>query len=377
MPAKNTKSNDDSAKIPVENLKLLALQQEFSDGLLKQNKLLKITRDIIPTGDVAYDFVLGGGLHRGRITEVCAQEQSGKTSFCVHLGRVLQGMVLPSFQPKSRKGCIIDAERALDYNYILGQGVWLNLDKDISRMLGIRSEYYPLLRPEGLDIFIPQFGEHALNFIQRALEYDTYDYIALDSKDALQPTPEKETVAKKGYQKEPQQARSAAMFARFLRGSVTALGGSSTAFVVVSQLREKPGITFGSPEVTTGGRAMKFYASTRLYMTSGTSIYDKTTEDRRKIGSESKIHTIKNKAAEPFIKSSAFIMNHIGVDVWRNAFEKSVAYDGLVKSSSKGWFEYAGKKYRKDAILQFLRDNPVEYEKVYINTLKLMRGKLS
>lgn len=344
------------ANINAHNAAFELVSKKFSEGLLGAGVKPINTQQFIPTGDIALDYILGGGLWRKRIVTIAATEGAGKTSTCLRTIATAQGHVLPSFKC-DRSIIYIDAEYALNTQYAENMGVEICYDLETPHSSNAMFIYYP------------DDGETALEYIYHACQAKIADIIIVDSKDALLPQVEIETAEKKGFAKQPQSARQADMFSRWLRLVTPALGKSDTALLFVSQLREKVGQMFGNPETESGGRGLKYYASARIHMTSGSKITD---SHENIIGKNPSINCVKNKMAPPFRKSSLFSMNNVGIDVWRNLVEKGIAY-GFIEKSGTGYVMNE-QRFSKEKLITYFKDNPTEYEKYYNKTMNIMLG---
>ena len=276
--------------------------------------------EVIPTGCLSLDLALGiGGLPRGRIVEIYGHESSGKTTVALH--------AVAQAQKMGGIAAFIDAEHALDPVYAKHLGV--NLDE--------------------LYVSQPDTGEQALNIVDSLVRSSAVDIIVVDSVAAL--TPKAEIEGEVGDSVVGAQARLMSQALRKLAGITNK---SNTCVVFINQLREKVGVMFGSPEVTTGGKALKFYASIRIDVRKTEILKD--TEGAA--GNRTRAKVVKNKLAPPFRQAEFDIMFGEGVSQEGCLIDLGTQYDVVKKSGA--WFSYNGEKVAngKEKMRQFLKDNP-------------------
>ena len=276
--------------------------------------------EVIPTGCLSLDLALGiGGLPRGRIVEIYGPESSGKTTVALH--------AVAQAQKMGGIAAFIDAEHALDPVYAQHLGV--NLDE--------------------LYVSQPDTGEQALNIVDSLVRSSAVDIIVVDSVAAL--TPKAEIEGEVGDSVVGAQARLMSQALRKLAGITNK---SNTCVVFINQLREKVGVMFGSPEVTTGGKALKFYASIRIDVRKTEILKD--TEGAA--GNRTRAKVVKNKLAPPFRQAEFDIMFGEGVSQEGCLIDLGTQYDVVKKSGA--WFSYNGEKVAngKEKMRQFLKDNP-------------------
>ena len=276
--------------------------------------------EVIPTGCLSLDLALGiGGLPRGRIVEIYGPESSGKTTVALH--------AVAQAQKMGGIAAFIDAEHALDPVYAKHLGV--NLDE--------------------LYVSQPDTGEQALNIVDSLVRSSAVDIIVVDSVAAL--TPKAEIEGEVGDSVVGAQARLMSQALRKLAGITNK---SNTCVVFINQLREKVGVMFGSPEVTTGGKALKFYASIRIDVRKTEILKD--TEGAA--GNRTRAKVVKNKLAPPFRQAEFDIMFGEGVSQEGCLIDLGTQYDVVKKSGA--WFSYNGEKVAngKEQMRQFLKDNP-------------------
>lgn len=282
--------------------------------------------DVIPTGSLGLDLALGvGGYPRGRIVEIYGPESSGKTTLTLH--------AIAEAQKAGGIAAFIDAEHAFDRFYAEKLGV------DVDNLV----------------ISQPDNGEQALEIMENLIRSGAIDIVVIDSVAAL--TPKSEIEGEMGDSKMGLQARLMSQALRKLTGTVSK---TKCVAIFINQLREKIGIMFGNPETTTGGNALKFYASVRLDIRRGTQIKD----GEKVVGNRTKVKVVKNKMAPPFRSTEFDVLYGEGVSRTGEVLDLGVEYDVIQKSGS--WFSYAGSKLAqgRDAVKELLKDNPELTEEI-------------
>ena len=276
--------------------------------------------EVIPTGSLGLDVALGvGGYPRGRIIEIFGPESSGKTTLAIH--------AIAETQKAGGIAAFIDAEHAFDRFYAEKLGV------DV----------------ENLWISQPDNGEQALDIAEQLIRSSAVDLIVIDSVAAL--TPKKEIEGDMGDSNVGLQAR---LMSQALRKLTSTISKTNTTCIFINQLREKIGMMFGNPETTTGGNALKFYASVRVDIRKSTSIKD----GDEVLGNLTKVKIVKNKVAPPFRKCEFDILFGEGISKVGEVLDLGVEYGIIQKSGS--WFSYNGTRLAqgRDAARDLLKDNP-------------------
>ncbi|QAY71857.1 recombinase RecA [Xylanimonas protaetiae] len=276
--------------------------------------------EVIPTGSIALDVALGiGGLPRGRIIEVYGPESSGKTTVALH--------AVASAQRAGGIAAFIDAEHALDPEY--------------AKKLGVDTD--------ALLVSQPDTGEQALEIADMLIRSGALDIIVIDSVAALVPKAEIE-----GEMGDSHVGLQARLMSQALRKITGALSASGTTAIFINQLREKIGVFFGSPETTTGGKALKFYASVRMDIRRIETLKEGTDA----VGNRTRVKVVKNKMAPPFKQAEFDILYGVGISREGGLIDMGVDH-GLVRKSGS-WFTYEGDQLGqgKENARKFLRDNP-------------------
>ncbi len=315
-------SSEKEAKLKALKLTLDKLDKTYGKGaVMKMGDSAIEEVEVIPTGSLGLDLALGvGGYPKGRVVEIYGPESSGKTTLTLH--------AIAEAQKNGGIAAFIDAEHAFDRYYAEKLGV------DI----------------ENLIISQPDNGEQALEIADNLIRSGAIDIIIIDSVAAL--TPKSEIEGEMGDSKMGLHARLMSQALRKLTGSISK---TKCTVIFINQLREKIGVMFGNPETTTGGNALKFYASIRLDIRRSTQLKDNNSEA---VGNKTRVKIVKNKVAPPFKTAEFDIMYGAGVSKVGEIIDLGVDYEIIKKSGS--WFSYDDTKLGqgREAVKTLLTDNP-------------------
>ena len=315
-----------------EKLKALQLAIDKIDKDFGKGAIMKLGDDrvedvqVIPTGSVTLNLALGvGGYPRGRVVEIFGPESSGKTTLAIH--------AMAEVQKQGGIAAIIDAEHAFDRFY--------------AEKLGVDTDNLLIAQPDS--------GEQALEIADKLISSAAVDLIVIDSVAAL--TPKAEIDGDMGDNKVGLQAR---LMSQALRKMTATINKTQTTCIFINQLREKIGVMFGNPETTTGGNALRFYASVRLDIRRVSQIKD----GEEIIGNQVRVKVVKNKVAPPFKKAEFDLMFNEGISRSGELVDLGVAKGLLQKSGS--WFSYDGRKLAqgRDAVKKLLSENPELAEEI-------------
>jgi recombination protein RecA len=303
------------------NLAIAQIEKTCGKGsIMRLGTDTHVRVDAIPTGALNLDAAIGvGGIPRGRVTEIYGPESSGKTTLCLH--------VVANAQRTGGVAAFIDAEHALDVDY--------------ARKLGVDVE--------GLLISQPDTGEQALEICEILVRSGAVDVVVIDSVAALVPKAEIE-----GDMGDSHVGLQARLMSQALRKLTGAISRSRTSVVFINQLREKIGVMFGNPETTTGGKALKFYASLRLDIRRIGAVKDKD----EVVGSHVRVKVVKNKVAAPFRQAEFDIMYAEGIS--HTSLLVDIGAESGIIDKSGAWYSYKDQKIgqgRENAKL-YLKDNP-------------------
>jgi len=327
-------SADREQKLKIIDDAIASIEKTYGKGaIMKLGDGVINNIEAIPTGALSLDHALGiGGVPRGRVTEIYGPESSGKTTLCLH--------IIAEAQKKGGLAAFIDAEHALDVNY--------------AKRLGVDTQ--------NLLISQPDFGEQALEITDTLVRSNALDVIVIDSVAALVPRSEIE-----GEMGDATMAVQARLMSQALRKLTGAISKSKTSLIFINQLRSKIGVMFGSPETTTGGNALKFYASVRLDIRRIAAIKDGTDV----IGNRTKVKIVKSKVAPPFKQVEFDILYNEGISKTGDLIDLGVD-QGLVKKSG-AWFTFGDDRFQGRE--QF-RAKLNEDTKMYEQLLKEVKVKL-
>ncbi|MFD8544406.1 recombinase RecA [Streptomyces sp. NPDC059649] len=300
---------------------LAQIERQFGKGaVMRMGERSKEPIEVIPTGSTALDVALGvGGLPRGRVIEVYGPESSGKTTLTLH--------AVANAQRAGGSVAFIDAEHALDPEY--------------AKKLGVDTDALILSQPDN--------GEQALEIVDMLVRSGALDLIVIDSVAALVPRAEIE-----GEMGDSHVGLQARLMSQALRKITSALNQSKTTAIFINQLREKIGVMFGSPETTTGGRALKFYASVRLDIRRIETLKDGT----EAVGNRTRVKVVKNKVSPPFKQAEFDILYGQGISREGGLIDMGVEHGFIRKSGA--WYTYEGDQLGqgKENARNFLKDNP-------------------
>jgi len=288
--------------------------------------------DYISTGSISLDAALGiGGIPRGRITEIFGPESSGKTTLALH--------IIAEAQKSSGLAAFIDAEHALDANY--------------AKLLGVDTD--------NLLISQPDTGEQALEITETLVRSGALDVVVVDSVAALVPRAEIE-----GEMGDSQMGLQARLMSQAMRKLTAAISKSNTSVIFINQIREKIGVMFGSPETTTGGRALKFYASVRLDIRRTASIKD----GESVTGNRTKVKVVKNKVAPPFREAEFDILYGSGISKIGDLVDLAVNNKIIDKSGT--WFSYGQERLGqgRENVKKFMDENPQILKEIEVKVRK-------
>jgi len=298
------------------------IEKDFGKGsIMRLGDKSSVNVDCIPTGALALDIALGvGGVPRGRVIEIYGPESSGKTTLAQH--------IVAEAQKKGGIAAFIDAEHALDPEYAKNLGV--NVDE--------------------LLISQPDTGEQALEIAEELVRSGAIDVIVIDSVAALVPKAEIEKAMD-----EQQMGLQARLMSKALRKLTGIVGKTNTTVIFINQLRQKIGVMYGNPETTTGGNALKYYASVRLDIRRFDSVKNKDGED---IGNRVRVKVVKNKVAPPFRVAEFDIVYGKGICALGNILDVAVNMDIVKKAGA--WFSYNDEKLGqgRDKSKEFLSEHP-------------------
>jgi recombination protein RecA len=310
------------------------IKDRFGDGsIMKLGDVKKVDVAAIPTGSPSLDIALGiGGVPRGRIIEIYGPESSGKTTLALNIVANAQ---------KTGSAAFIDAEHALDPSY--------------AKKIGVKIEDLLISQPDN--------GEQALDIVETLVKSNAVDVIVIDSVAAL--TPQAEIDGEMG---DSHMGRQARLMSQALR-KLTAIGAKSNVTIIfINQIRMKIGIVFGNPETTTGGNALKFYASVRIEVRRAAQIK----QGDQIVGNRVKAKVVKNKVAPPFQTTEFDIMYNEGISKEGDLIDTGVKYEAIAKTGNSFSFGDVKLGVGREKAKTFLRENP----KVYTEILKALKEKM-
>jgi recombination protein RecA len=321
-------SGEKDSKLKILEDTISNIEKSYGKGsIMKLGDGVVIPVEAISTGSLSLDWALGvGGVPRGRIIEIYGPESSGKTTLCLH--------IIAEAQKVGGLAAFIDAEHALDVNYAKRLGV------DTNNLL----------------ISQPDYGEQALDIVDTLIRSNAIDIIVIDSVAALVPRAEIE-----GDMGDAHMAVQARLMSQALRKVTGAISRSKTCVIFTNQLRSKIGIMFGNPETTTGGNALKFYASVRLDIRRIAAIK----EGNDVIGNRTKVKVVKSKVAPPFKEVEFDILYNEGISKAGDVIDLGVN-NGIIKKGG-AWFTYGEDRFQgREQLRQKLMELPDLYEKLLL-----------
>jgi recombination protein RecA len=318
--AENQKQNGiNPDKLKAVELAISQIERDFGKGaIMRLDENSKIQTEVISTGCLSLDMAIGvGGLPKGRIVEIYGPESSGKTTICLH--------TIAESQKKGGIAAFIDTEHALDINYAKRLGV------DVNNLL----------------LAQPEFGEQALEIVETLVRSGGIDIIVIDSVAALTPRAEIE-----GEMGDSQMGSQARLMSQAMRKLQAAIGKSKALCIFTNQLRSKIGVIYGNPETTTGGNALKFYASVRMDIRRKDVIKD----GNDIIGNRVKMKIVKNKVAPPFKEVEFDIMYNEGISKIGDLIDVGIAMDIIQKGGS--WFTFGSERVQgREGLKKIITDN--------------------
>ena len=307
-------------------LAMAQIEKNFGKGsIMKMGEANRVHIETIPTGSVSLDIALGGGIPRGRIIEIFGPESSGKTTLSLH--------VIAEAQKLGGVGAFVDAEHALDPEY--------------AKRIGVKVDELLLSQPDS--------GEQALEILETLVRSNAIDVIVVDSVAAL--TPRAEIDGDMGDSHMGLQAR---LMSQALRKLTAVVSKSKTTVIFLNQLRMKIGIMFGNPETTTGGQALKFYASVRMDIRGAGKIEDASSMEKEAIGTKVRVKIVKNKIAPPFKTAEFDIMYNKGISTEGDLLDLATKYNIARKSGA--FYTYKETKLgqgRENAKMFLLENNKI------------------
>lgn len=323
----NTKGNpQEDGKTKALGLAVDHIEKQFGKGtIMRLGESTHQNVECYPTGSVSLDLALGGGIPKGRIIEVYGPESSGKTTLTLH--------AIAEVQKKGGVAAFIDAEHALDPQY--AQRIGVNLDN--------------------LLVSQPDNGEQALEIVESLVRSNAVDLIVVDSVAALVPQAEIE-----GDMGDSHMGLQARLMSQALRKLTAIISKSKSTVIFINQLRMKIGVMFGNPETTTGGNALKFYASLRMDIRRTSQIK----QGDQVIGNRTRVKVVKNKIAPPFREAEFDIMYNQGISREGDVLDLAVNKEIVEKAGA--WFSYGGEKIGqgREASKNYLKENPKVLEEI-------------
>jgi len=323
-------TSDAEGKSKALGLALETIEKQFGKGsIMKLGEAHAVNVETTPTGSLSLDLALGGGIPKGRIIEIYGPESSGKTTLTLH--------AIAEVQKRGGTAAFIDAEHALDPTY--------------AKRIGVDVENLLLSQPDS--------GEQALEITETLVRSNAVDLIVVDSVAALVPRAEIE-----GDMGDPQMGLQARLMSQALRKLTGVIARSKTTVIFINQIRMKIGVMFGNPETTTGGNALKFYASVRMDIRRISQIK----QGENAVGYRARVKVVKNKIAPPFREAEFDVMftegNKGGISIAGDILDLAVKYNIVEKAGA--WFAYNGEKIGqgREAAKTYLQEHPEIQEEI-------------
>jgi recombination protein RecA len=320
------KAETNEGKLKALGLAMDQITKQFGDGsIMKLGEAHKVDVELIPSGALSLDIALGGGYPKGRIIEIYGPESSGKTTLTLH--------AIAEVQKTGGTAAFIDAEHALDPAY--------------AKRLGVDTDNLLVSQPDN--------GEQALEIAETLVRSNAVDLVVIDSVAALVPQAEID-----GEMGDSHMGLQARLMSQALRKLTGIINKSKTTVIFINQIRMKIGVMFGNPETTTGGNALKFYASVRMDIRRTGQIK----EGENIIGNRTKVKIVKNKIAPPFRVAEFDIMYNEGISKTGDVLDLAVEHGIVGKSGA--WFDYNDAKIGqgREATKQYLKENPKTLEEI-------------
>lgn len=321
-----SEKGEPAGKTKALGLALDQIEKQFGKGsIMKLGEAHKVKVECIPTGSLSLDIALGGGIPKGRIIEIYGPESSGKTTLTLH--------AIAEIQKQGGTAAFIDAEHALDPQY--------------AQRIGVNTENLLLSQPDN--------GEQALEITETLVRSNAVDLIVVDSVAALVPRAEIE-----GDMGDSHMGLQARLMSQALRKLTGVISRSNATVIFINQIRMKIGVMFGNPETTTGGNALKFYASVRMDIRRTGQIK----QGDEIIGNRTKVKVVKNKIAPPFRVAEFDIMYNQGISKSGDVIDLAVEHEIVEKSGA--WFAYKDEKIAqgREAAKKYLEENPKVLEEI-------------
>lgn len=339
MAKDSTKQSDTAGdgKKQALSLAMSQIEKQFGKGsIMRLGEAHAVDIETIPTGSISLDLALGGGIPKGRIIEIYGPESSGKTTVCLH--------AVAEVQKSGGTAAYVDAEHALDPAY--------------ARKIGVDTDNLLLSQPDS--------GEQALEVVETLVRSNAVDIIVVDSVAALVPQAEIE-----GDMGDAHMGLQARLMSQALRKLTGVISKTKCTVIFVNQLRMKIGVMFGNPETTTGGNALKFYASVRMDIrrTSQIKAGDAV------IGNHVRVKVVKNKVAPPFREAEFDIMYNQGISREGDVIDLAVNHEIVAKSGA--WYEYKGEKIAqgREAAKNYLAGNPKVLDEIAKATMAAAKAE--